>query len=114
MPRAVELAPGEPLIRAGLGRAQLAAGNPAAARETLETARARDSRDSRMLRDLAMAYAQTGQNGMASLVTAERYALSGRWKDARLHAERAAGQLPRGSTGWRRAEDVLAAIPPER
>jgi predicted Zn-dependent protease len=107
--RAAALAPREPLIRAGLGRAQLAAGDPAAARETLETARARDPRDPRLLRDLGMAYARTGQDGMASLVTAERHALAGRWTDARLHAERAAGQLPRGSTGWQRAEDILAA-----
>jgi predicted Zn-dependent protease len=106
---AVRLAPREPLIRAGLGRAQLAAGDAVAARDTLEAARARDARDPRLLRDLGMAYARTGQNGMASLVTAERYALAGRWQDAVLHAQRAMGLLPPGSTGWRRADDIVAA-----
>jgi predicted Zn-dependent protease len=46
---------------------------------------------------------------MASLVTAERYALTGRMKDAGIHAKRAAGLLPRGSAGWQRAQDVLSA-----
>ena len=62
-----------------------------------------------MLRDLGSAYAQTGQDGMAALATAERYALQGRLKDAEVHAKRASGLLPRGSGGWRRAEDIVGA-----
>jgi predicted Zn-dependent protease len=46
---------------------------------------------------------------MAALVTAERYALQGRLKDAGLHARRATDLLPRGSAPWRRAQDVLIA-----
>ncbi|MBO9452857.1 M48 family metalloprotease [Tropicibacter sp. R16_0] len=107
--KAVELAPRDPLILAGHGRALLAAKQPKAALEVLEKARARDARDARMMRDLGVAYASTGQNGMASLVTAERYALQGRTEDAELHARRAVGQLPVGSTGWQRAQDVLLA-----
>ncbi|WP_240336657.1 M48 family metalloprotease [Tropicibacter sp. Alg240-R139] len=107
--KAVELAPRDPLILAGHGRALLAAKQPKAALEVLERARAREARDARMLRDLGVAYASTGQNGMASLVTAERYALQGRTEDAELHARRAVGQLPVGSTGWQRAQDVLLA-----
>ncbi|WP_323766869.1 M48 family metalloprotease [Marinovum sp.] len=106
---AAKMAPNEALILGGLGRAQLAAGDPGAALAVLERARARDFRDPRILRDLAVAYAKTGQTGMASLVTAERYALQGRLEDARLHATRAEAQLPRGSGPWRRAEDVLSA-----
>lgn len=107
--QAVELAPRDALILAGHGRALLAAGQNKAALSALEKARARDARDARMLRDLGSAYASTGQNGMASLVTAERYALLGRTEDAELHARRAVGQLPVGSTGWQRAQDVLLA-----
>ncbi|SLN36035.1 TPR repeat-containing protein YfgC precursor [Falsiruegeria litorea R37] len=107
--KAVELAPRDPLILAGHGRALLAAGHPRDALATLEKARDREARDARMLRDLGVAYASTGQNGMASLVTAERYALQGRSEDAELHARRAVGQLPVGSTGWQRAQDVLLA-----
>ena len=72
-------------------------------------ARARDSADARVMRDLAQSYAQLGNNGMASLMTAERYALQGRMKDAAIHAKRATGILPRGSAGWQRAQDVLSA-----
>ena len=46
---------------------------------------------------------------MASLVTAERYAIQGRLKDAGIHAQRASDLLPRGSGGWQRAQDVLSA-----
>ena len=107
--RAVKLAPSEPQILAGLGRAQLAGGQQKAALKTLQTAYARDSRNGRMLRDLAAAYAKNGQNGWASVVTAERYALNGNFGVASTHAKRAQGLLPRGSVGWNKAEDVLAA-----
>ena len=63
----------------------------------------------RVLRDLGGAYAQLGNAGMASLLTAERYALLGRPKDATIHAKRAFDLLKRGSPGWQRAQDVLFA-----
>lgn len=110
--RAVKMAPREALILAGYGRALLALktndGN-ARALAALEKARGRDPHDPRMLRDLAVAYARAGNNGMASLATAERYALMGRLKDAGTHAKRASDLLPRGSAGWLRAQDVLRA-----
>ena len=112
--RAVELAPREPLILGGLGRAQLAAGDLKSGLETLEKARARDFRDARVLRDLSLAYAKDGQPGMAALVTAERYALAGRLDDAGIHARRAVRQLPRGSPPWQRAQDVLSAYDKHR
>ncbi|MFW8636220.1 M48 family metalloprotease [Cribrihabitans pelagius] len=107
--QAARLAPRDPLILTGLGRVQLAAGNPAAALKTLEKARAIDFRNPLLLREMSLAYARTGQTGLAALVTAERYALMGRLKDAGLHAKRASALLPAGSPGWRRAQDVLAA-----
>ncbi len=110
--RAVSLAPKNALILAGYGRALLAQNSRSSIKKALgilEKARARDSFDPRMLRDLAVAYAKSGNNGMASLSTAERYAVLGRLKDAAIHAKRAEGLLPRGSTGWRRAQDILIA-----
>ncbi|WP_420826278.1 M48 family metalloprotease [Shimia biformata] len=104
--RAVELAPDNALCLGGLGRALLAAGRPKEALEQLEKSRSRDFRDGRVLRDLGAAYAQLGDNGMASLATAERYALSGKIKDAGFHATRAMALLPQGSNGWRRAQDI--------
>ncbi|MEL6800085.1 MAG: M48 family metalloprotease [Pseudomonadota bacterium] len=112
--RAVELAPGNALILAGLGQALLTQDDAASTRralEVLETSRSRDARNPRMMHALAQAHARLGNTGLASLATAERYALLGRASDARLHAQRAAGALPNGSPGWRRAEDLLRALP---
>ena len=109
--RATDLAPREALIRAGLGRALLAAGDAAGALRVLEPARASDPFDAALLRDLAQAHAALGQTGLAAVAAAERYAVLGRSSEARRLAERAAGLLPRGSAGWLRAEDILAAVP---
>lgn len=108
---AVATAPDEPLLKAGLGRALLALetpGSDAEALEVLKEARAADTADAAALRDLAIAYQRAGEEGMATLATAERFALIGRKDDAVLMAERAAGILPHGSPGWLRAQDILA------
>ena len=108
---AVRLAPGEPLLKAGLGRALLQLGTPSADAEALailEAARRDDPADGMALRDLATAYARAGQQGMASLATAERYALTGDRESAVSLARRATGTLPQGSPGWLRAQDILA------
>ena len=107
--RGVQMAPNDPLILSGYGRALLANGQVQKALPVLEKSRRQDFRDGSMLRDLATAYAKTGQTGMAALVTAERYALSGRLKDAGIHAKRASGLLATGSGPWQRAQDVLIA-----
>ncbi|WP_394197969.1 M48 family metalloprotease [Litoreibacter albidus] len=110
--KAAALAPREPLIEAGLGRALLAQGSSGAVQQALKIlirARSRDPNDPQMLRSLALAHAKNGQNAMASVATAERYAVLGRFDDAKIHATRAVGALPRGSSGWLRAQDVLAA-----
>ena len=107
--RAVQLAPRDPLVLSGYGRALLASGAARKALPVLEKSRSRDFRDGSMLRDLSVAYAKTGQTGMAALTTAERYALQGRLKDAGIHAKRASGLLATGSGPWQRAQDVLIA-----
>ncbi|MGR3461547.1 MAG: M48 family metalloprotease [Roseovarius sp.] len=107
--RAAALAPRDALILGAYGRALLADGQVPQAARRLEEARARDGRDIRVLRDLAQAEAQMGNRGMASVLTAERYAMAGRLKDARIHAERASDLLPRGSPGWQRAQDIVVA-----
>ncbi|MEN8840678.1 MAG: M48 family metalloprotease [Octadecabacter sp.] len=109
---AVALNGNEPLILAGYGRALLAldtADSNARAVRALERSRALDGQASNTLRDLGQAYARTGQPGLASLATAERYALQGRLDDAIVHATRASDRLPRGSAPWQRAQDVLSA-----
>jgi predicted Zn-dependent protease len=108
--QAVQLAPSDALVLASFGRAQLAAGDAKGSLKTMEKSRSLDFRNTLLLRDMSQAYAKTGQNGMAALVTAERYALVGRIEDAGLHAKRATALLPRGSATWRRAQDVLQAF----
>lgn len=110
--RAAELAPDEPLIQSGLGRALLAtdtAANNRAALEILKKSYAKDSRDGQTLYNLALAYARDGQAGMASLITAERYALASDFKQATIHAERARQVLPQGTSGWLKADDIIIA-----
>ncbi|MBE3637048.1 M48 family metalloprotease [Mangrovicoccus algicola] len=110
--RAAKLAPKEPQVLAGLGKVLLAQGTKATDAEALavlQSARSRDARDPGMLRDLAMAYARTGEPAMASLHTAERYALLGEYEDALIHARRAVAGLPVGAPGWARAQDIIDA-----
>ena len=109
--KAVSMAPKDPQILAGFGRAQLAAKSGYTAKSALVTLKksyARDPRNGRMLRDLGVAYAKTGNPGMASVTTAERYALASNFKQAQIHAKRAVRLLPEGTTGWRKAADILA------
>ncbi len=107
--RASALDPRNALILGAYGRALLADGQVGKAAQVLEKARARDGRDMRVLRDLAAAQARLGNRGMASVLTAERYAMRGRMEDAGIHAKRASDLLPRGSAAWQRAQDVLSA-----
>jgi predicted Zn-dependent protease len=105
--KAHDMRPKDAIILAGYGRALLADGQFSQALDILERARVRDFRNSALLRDLGVAYSKLGKNAMASLVTAERYALQGRVKDAKVHANRAAAGLPVGSPSWQRAQDVV-------
>jgi len=105
--KAHDLLPKDAIILAGYGRALLANGKFSPALDILEQARVRDFRNRALLRDLGVAYSKLGKNAMASLVTAERYALQGRIKDAKVHANRASAGLPVGSPSWQRAQDVI-------
>ncbi len=108
--RAVELAPFEPLILGGLGRALLNTNDASQleeAREKLALSARIDDANPGVLRDLALAEARSGNEGAAALATAERYALTGDFRDAQRNAERAVDLLPTGAPGWRRAQDVI-------
>jgi len=109
--KALSYLPYDAQIIAGLGRAQLALNTAQGNKDalsSLKTAYARDARNGRMLRDLSTAYAKNGEPGMASLTTAERFALRGNLQQAAIHAKRALEQLPEGSVGALRAQDILA------
>lgn len=109
--KAVDLAPNEPLIRGGLGRALLALDDPSRLDEALaalEEANRGGATEPSILRDLALAYARKGDDGRAALATAERYAATNEPQLALRHARRALDQLPVGSPGWLRADDIRA------
>ncbi len=108
--RAAALAPKEPLILGGLGRALLNMDDDRAtaeARDVLARAAAADKQNAAVLRDLALAEARLGNEGAAALATAERFVIEGSRHDAGRNAERAAAFLPEGSPGWRRAQDII-------
>lgn len=111
---AARLAPNEALIRAQLGRALLTVGDKASDAEAvraLETGvAASGGGDPSVLRDLAFAYARSGDEGRAALATAERLALVGAIHDARIQAARAKSLLPKGSPEWLRADDIVASL----
>lgn len=108
--KALSLRPKDALLQSGLARALLAQDTTAATKQALgilEKASRNDRINPRILQDLAMAYARLGRPGNASLATAERFALSGRIKDAKLHGERAMKVLAEGTPAWRRARDIV-------
>ncbi|MFO7483573.1 MAG: M48 family peptidase, partial [Oceanibaculum nanhaiense] len=62
--------------------------------------------NSRAWRQLAIAHGRLGDTGLASLALAEEALLTGQRQTARQQARRAQAQLPTGSPGWLRAEDI--------
>lgn len=108
--KALSRSPKDPQLQSGLARALLALETGKATREAmklLEKSRQRDLADPSTLQYLALGYARLGQPAMASLATAERFALSGHIKDAAIHARRAMTALPEGTPSWRRANDIV-------
>ena len=108
--KAVSLRPKDTLLQSGLARSLLALDTTNGTKQALpilEKAARLDRLNPRILQDLALAYAKLGRPGNASLATAERFALLGRIKDAKLHAERAMRALPEGTPAWRQAQDIV-------
>ncbi len=110
--QAVALVPDAGPIRLMLARALLELDDPAYLAEAVETLRIalrREPTDSQLWRFLGIAYGRQGDLGNAALAQAEAYFHNGNNADARQQALRAQQNLPAGSPGWLRAEDILAA-----
>ncbi len=108
--RAVELAPNSPLLRVGLAQSLIATETPENTIEGLEHlkfAERFDNENSRAFHQASIAYARLGEYGNAELATAERFYTLGQLPRAKQHAQRAQNELPSGSPGWLRAEDIL-------
>lgn len=111
--QALKLAPDEPQIAAGLGKALLTVDQKTAdkrALRVLSKASIEDPYDPTTLRLLAEAYAKNGEEGLAAVATARRLALIGRTADARRQAKLAKSKLPKHSPGWLQADDLEGMI----
>ena len=108
--RALELEPNELLFNVGLSRALNSIGKYKSTIKILKNIYDKDPRNGRLLRELAIAYSQNGELGWASLLTAERYALYGKFNDALLHAKRAQSILVPGTIAWLKVEDLILEI----
>ncbi len=110
--RAVALRPNEALLRIGLGQAQVSVQDDRhveAAVGNMRRAVRLAPGNASAWRWLGMAYGRRGDIGRAALATAERYILTGKFRDAVGQASRAERLLPEGTPGWLRAQDLKAA-----
>lgn len=110
--RAFRLAPNEPLLGYGLARAQIALEDdsllPEAIRTLTDVTRV-DHENAGAWQQLAVAYGRSGDIGMASLASAERFMVIGQLRDAEGQAERASRLLKPGTPGALRAQDIISA-----
>ncbi len=109
---AAALAPNEPLIQFAFAQSQVALEDSVQNQKAivlLEQVTAREPRYPPAWRLLAVAYGRDGQLGMAALALAEASMARGNRKEAREQAERALQQLPEGTSGWLRANDILGS-----
>lgn len=110
--RAVALRPNEVLLRIGLGQAQVSVENDRhikAAVENMRRAVQLAPGNPSAWRWLGMAHGRLGNIGLAALATAERYLLTGKFRDAGGQAARAERALAKGTPGWLRAQDLKSA-----
>jgi len=106
---AVALAPEEPLIRVNLAQIQLESNDPellVAAKANLERAAQAEPELGSVWRNLAIANGRLGEIGEMALAQAELSVIIGDKSAAKAHAERAERELPLGSPGWLRAQDL--------
>ncbi|MFQ5535536.1 MAG: M48 family metalloprotease [Sphingomonadales bacterium] len=107
---AVKYAPGETLLRVSFAQAIIASEDPSLNEEAirhLKVANQRDPYNPFAWHQLAIAYSRDGRQELADLATAERYLLTGRFRDSIGLAERAATQISEDSPDWWRAQDVV-------
>lgn len=113
--QAARLAPGEALIRQGLGHAMLESGDPTMVRESvrhLQASLAGERADPGTWRLLGIAWGRLGNTGEANLALAEEAMLYNNLPVARRFAKMAAEALPSGPSKLR-ALDITNAIKKE-
>lgn len=111
--KSVALAPNEPLLEVALAKAQIETNDPAltaSAQAHLEAALLRDPGLADAWRLLTIAYSRLGKAGETALAQAEYSMIIGERGQARTLADRAMNTLPRGSSGWLRAQDIASQL----
>jgi predicted Zn-dependent protease len=114
--QAVALSNGAALIRMMLGQALVQSGDKALADDAIKELRfalQREPNASIGHRQLAIAYARSGDRGNADLSSAYASFNEGDFKTAKQFAERAQRSFPTGSPGWLRADDIIKFQPPK-
>jgi predicted Zn-dependent protease len=108
--RMAELAPGEPLLRTALAKAQVESGNPALLEGALSNLLAASRSEPDMAeswRLLTIVYGRLGRPGELALSQAEYNLLGGDAEAAEALGNRAIDILPVGSPGSIRAQDIV-------
>jgi predicted Zn-dependent protease len=114
---AYRLAPNEPLIAFGLAQRLVALEDNSRMPEAiaiLKKVTLAEPDNNGAWQQLAVAYGRSGDIGMASLASAERFLAEGSLRDAQGQADRAAHLLPQGSPGWLRAQDIIVFAKDQR
>lgn len=109
--RALEMAPSQSLLRVYYGAALVETGDDgvlSSAIGQLERGLSNDQSVAFGYRFLSQAYARSGQTAMAQLASGLEAFARGDIDGAKGFAARAQQNLPRGSTGWLRAADLLS------
>lgn len=110
--KAVELLPDSALLRSALAHALIETNDDSVLDEALKhlkAAAAKEPRTPFTWRLIATVYGRENQQGMLSYALAEEAMARGDRSVARFHAEKAENQLPAGSPGWIRAQDIRTA-----
>lgn len=106
----VRLAPDEPLLRYGYGRALIESGESEGLDEAvrqLKIAVEREPTYAAYWHFYGVALGRTGKMPESALAFAERAVLKREYAEARFHAEKASNGLKSGSPQWLRAQDIL-------
>ncbi|MDQ0314781.1 M48 family metalloprotease [Amorphus orientalis] len=113
--KAVEMAPRPGLMRIMLGQALVGANDPSLLPEAirqLERGVREEPNSGLAYRQLAIAYARSGDTGLADVATARAMMMQGQYMEAKRYAQRAQAKLKHGTPGWLQADDILAYSPP--
>jgi predicted Zn-dependent protease len=112
---AARMAPEQPLIRQGLGRAMIESNDPLLLRpavQQLQAALRSDRDDNFSWHELGVAWGRLGEMGQANLALAEDALLQGDIRSAHLFADKAEQALPAGPSRLR-AQDISNAVKKE-